>query len=100
MRKYINNNNVANSTVLKIVMLIIQNNDETNSVSNNNNDNSKNDNDNKNQFICWKKCFLRLCLKLFKLLSFFNVLGICFKNELPMKGFLIGFCILNRPFKI
>ena len=49
-----------------------------------NNINNK-DNVNKNQVIWLKKCFLRLCLKVFKLLAFFNVSGIRFQNEVPMK---------------
>ena len=39
----------------------------------------------KNQVIWLKKCFLRLCLKVFKLLVFFNVSGIWFHNEGPIK---------------
>ena len=49
-----------------------------------NNINNK-DNVNKNQVIWLKKCFLRLCLKVFKLLVFFNVSGIWFQNEGPIK---------------
>ena len=49
-----------------------------------NNINNK-DNVNKNQVIWLKKCFLRLCLKVFKLSVFFNVSGIWFQNEGPMK---------------
>ena len=51
--------------------------------------NNKNDNNNdvnKNQVIWLKQCFLRLYLKVFKLLAFFNVSGIWFKNERPIKG--------------
>ena len=39
----------------------------------------------KNQVIWSKKCFLRLCLKVFKLSVFFNVSVIWFQNEGPMK---------------
>ena len=39
----------------------------------------------KNQVIWLKKCFLRLCLKVFKLSVFFNVSGIWFQNEGPIK---------------
>ena len=49
-----------------------------------NNINNK-DNVNKNQVIWLKKCFLRLCLKVFKLSVFFNASGIWFQNEGPIK---------------
>ena len=39
----------------------------------------------KNQAIWLKKCFLMLCLKVFKLSVFFNVSGIWFQNEGPIK---------------
>ena len=39
----------------------------------------------KNQVIWLEKCFLRLCLKVFKLSVFFNVSGIWFQNEGPIK---------------
>ena len=39
----------------------------------------------KNQVIWLKKCFLRLCLKVFKLSVFFNVSEIWFQNEGPIK---------------
>ena len=39
----------------------------------------------KNQVIWLKKCFLRLCLKVFKLSVFFNVSGIWVQNEGPIK---------------
>ena len=39
----------------------------------------------KNQVIWLKKCFLTLCLKVFNLSVFFNVSGIWFQNEGPMK---------------
>ena len=39
----------------------------------------------KNQVIWLKKCFLRLCLKVFKLSVFFNVPEIWFQNEGPIK---------------
>ena len=48
-----------------------------------NNINNK-DNVNKNQVIWLKKCFLRLCLKVFKL-SVFYVSRIWFQNEGPIK---------------
>ena len=51
-------------------------------INNNINDNG---NVNKNQVIWLKKCFLRLCLKVFKLSVFFNVSVIWFQNEGPMK---------------
>ena len=47
--------------------------------------NNNNGNVIKNQVIWLKKCFLRLCLKVFKLSVFFNVSGIWFQNEGPMK---------------
>ena len=49
------------------------------------NSNINNSNFSKNQVIWLKKCFLRLCLKVFKLLVFFNVFGIWFQNERPIK---------------
>ena len=51
----------------------------------NNDNNNNNGNVSKNQVIWLKKCFLRLCLKVFKLSVFFNVSGIWFQNEGPMK---------------
>ena len=39
----------------------------------------------KHQVIWLRKCFLRLCLKVFKLSVFFNVSGIWFQNERPIK---------------
>ena len=39
----------------------------------------------KTQVIWLKKCFLRLCLKVFKLSVFFNVYEIWFQNEGPIK---------------
>ena len=39
----------------------------------------------KNQVVWLKKCFLRLCLKVLKLSVFFNVSGILFLNEGPIK---------------
>ena len=50
-----------------------------------NNNNNNNGNVSKNQVIWLKKCFLRLCLKVFKLSVFFNVSGIWFQNEGPIK---------------
>ena len=50
-------------------------------IINNNNDG----NVNKKQVIWLKKCFLRLCLKVFKLSVFFNVSGIWFQNKGPIK---------------
>ena len=50
-----------------------------------NNDINNNGNVSKNQVILLKKCFLRLCLKVFKLLIFFNFSGIWFQSEEPMK---------------
>ena len=41
----------------------------------NNDNNNNNGNVSKNQVIWLKKCFLRLCLKVFKLSVFFNVSG-------------------------
>ena len=43
-------------TILLLVIIII----------NNNNDKNNNENKNKNQVIRFKKCFLRLCLNVFK----------------------------------
>ena len=40
---------------------------------------------NKNQVILLKKYFLKLCLKVFKLSVYFNVSGIWFRNEGPIK---------------
>ena len=42
---------------------------------------NNNGNVSKNQVIWLRKCFLRLCLKVFKLSAFFNVSGIWFQNE-------------------
>ena len=50
-----------------------------------NNNINNNGNVSKNQVIWLKKCFLRLRLKVFKLSVFFNVSGIWFQNEGPMK---------------
>ena len=50
-----------------------------------NNNINNNGNVSKNQVIWLKKCFLRLCLKVFKLSVFFNVSGIWFQNEGPIK---------------
>ena len=50
-----------------------------------NNTINNNGNISKNQVIWLKKCFLRLCLNVFKLLVFFNVSGIWFQNEEPIK---------------
>ena len=61
--------------IITLVLLIIL-------ISNNNN----NGNVIKDQFIWLKKCFLRLCLKVFKLSVFFNVSGIWFQNKGPMKN--------------
>ena len=47
--------------------------------------NNNDGNVSKNQVIWLKKCFLRLCLKVFKLSVFFNVSGIWFQNVGPMK---------------
>ena len=62
--------------LLEIIIIIIVNN-----IDNNNNDNV-----NKNEAIWMKKCFLRFCIKSFKLSAFFNVFEIWFQNEGPMKG--------------
>ena len=51
-------------------------------INNNINDNG---NVSKNQVIWLKKCLLRLCLKVFKLSVFFNVSGIWFQSETPIK---------------
>ena len=48
--------------ILLLLMIIINNNNNNGNVS-------------KNQVIWLKKCFLRLCLKVFKLSVFFNVSG-------------------------
>ena len=50
-----------------------------------NNNINNNGNVSKNQVAWLKKCFLRLCLKVFKLSVFFNVSGIWFQNEEPIK---------------
>ena len=50
-----------------------------------NNNINNNGNISKNQVTWLNKCFLRLCLKVFKLLVFFNVSGIWFHNEGPIK---------------
>ena len=47
--------------------------------------NNNNGNVSKNQVIWLKKCFLRLSLKVLKLLAFFNVSGIWFQNQGPLK---------------
>ena len=49
------------------------------------NNNNNNGNVSKSQVIWLKKCFLRLYLKVFKLSVFFNVSGIWFQNEGPIK---------------
>ena len=59
--------------IITLLLLII-------SINNNNNGNVS-----KNQVIWLKKCFLRLRLKVFKSLVFFNVSGIWFQNEGPIK---------------
>ena len=63
--------------IIILLLLIILN--------NNNNNNNNNGNFSKNQVIWLKKCFLRLCLKVFKLSVFFNVPGIWLQNEGPIK---------------
>ena len=50
-----------------------------------NNNINNNGNVSKNQVIWLKKCFLRLCLKVFKVLLFLNVSGIWFQNKGPIK---------------
>ena len=50
-----------------------------------NNNNNNNDHVTKNQIIWLKKCFLRLCLLVFKLLVYVSVSGIWFQNVGPMK---------------
>ena len=61
------------TTVLLLIIIIVNNN-----INNNGNFS-------KNQFIWLSKCFLRLCLKVFKLSVFFNVSGIWFQNKGPIK---------------
>ena len=51
-----------------------------------NNNINNNGNVSKNQVIWLKKCFLRFCLKVFKLSVYFNVSGISFQNKGPIKG--------------
>ena len=46
---------------------------------------NNNGNVSKNQVIWLKKCFLRVCLTVFKLSVFCNVSGIWFQSEGPMK---------------
>ena len=58
--------------ILLLLMIIINNNNNNGNVS-------------KNQVIWLKRCFLRLYLKVFKLSVFFNVSGIWFQNEGPIK---------------
>ena len=61
--------------IIIIIIIII--------ISNNNTNN--NGNVSKSQVIWLTECFLRLCLKLLKLSVFFNVSGIWFQNEGPIK---------------
>ena len=68
--------------LLVIITIIINNN-----INNNGNVSSK------NQVIWLKKSFLRLCLKVFKLLDFFNVSGIWFQNEGPIKDKFFDWCL-------
>ena len=76
--------------LLIIIMIIIIHND--NNINNNGNVN-------KNQVIWLKKRFLRLCLKVLKLLGFFNVSGIVFQNEGPKKD-LAGVRISKMSFNL
>ena len=61
--------------IIIIIIIII--------ISNNNTNN--NGNVSKSQVIWLTECFLRLCWKLLKLSVFFNVSGIWFQNEGPIK---------------
>ena len=61
-----NNKTMIIAIIVVILLLIILMNDNINN----------NGNVIKNQVICLSKCFLRLCLKVFKLSVFFNVSGI------------------------
>ena len=78
-----NNNNkmkiIAITIIVIILLLVIIILNATTAIAGNN------DNVNKNRVIWWQKCFLRLCLKVFKLLAFFNVSRIWFQNEGPRK---------------
>ena len=65
---------IRNIIILIIIIIIISNNNTNN-----------NGNVSKSQVIWLKECFLRLYLKLFKLSVFFNVSGIWFQNEGPIK---------------
>ena len=65
---------IINILLLVIITIII-----------NNDINSNGNVSSKSQVIWLKKPFLRLCLKLFKLLDFFNVSRIWFQNEGPIK---------------
>ena len=71
---------IAITAVIIIIILLLL---LINIINNNINNNG---NVSKNQVIWLKKCFLRLCLKVFKLLVFFNFSGIWFQNEGPVKG--------------
>ena len=57
------------------------------------NKNNNNDNAIKNQVIWLKKCFLRICLNVFKLLVFFDVSGIWFQNQRPIKDKVFDWCL-------
>ena len=59
-------------TIIIIIIIIINNINSDGSI-------------NKNQVILLKKYFLKLCLKVFKLSVCFNVSGIWFQNEGPIK---------------
>ena len=76
-----NNNKVMIIAIIVVLMIIILLLVIIMIMINNNNNNA-----NKNQVIWLKKCFLRLCLKVFKLSVFFNVSGIWFQIEGPMKN--------------
>ena len=66
---------IAVTVVIIIILLLLM------IIINNNN----NGNVSKNQVIWLKRCFLRLYLKVFKLSVFFNVSGIWFQKEGPIK---------------
>ena len=69
---------IAITVVIIIILLLLI-------ILTNNNNNNNNGNVSKNQVIWLKKCFLRLCLKVLKLSAFFNVSGIWFQNQGPLK---------------
>ena len=50
-----------------------------------NNNTNNNGNVSRNYVILLNKCFIRLCLKVFKLSLFFNISGIWFQNKGPIK---------------